>query len=275
MSEESKILRKVLNAGNDLTVLSEAERTEYYLLYCEQHGVNPLTQPFSWLRSKDKEGKDKVTLYANKNFSEQIRAKLKIKFQAPKIEITDEGKQLQGFVMFELPDGRIEFATAAVPLVKEEWAWDTSKNRNTKTGKIVPLLPDERANAFMRLETKLKNRATLSVAGSGVIDESELDTMKSITIETSHQPLEELKAKVESKKEEPNGNGSKSKFSVSKEKYKEWLEASKPTKASLLGQEVSKEAFYMHNSFQNEFEDLLKVKPSEKKEDGNRYWIPV
>ena len=60
MSGESKILRKILNAGNDLSVLNEAERTEYYLLYCEQHGVNPLTQPFSWLVTKVKEnGKER------------------------------------------------------------------------------------------------------------------------------------------------------------------------------------------------------------------------
>src|SRR5690606_14334225 len=56
--------------------------------------------------------------------------------------------------------------------------WDEMRKKHIPTGKIVPLGPDELANALMKAETKAKRRATLSICGLGMMDESEIETVE-------------------------------------------------------------------------------------------------
>lgn len=259
------LIKKILKTDN-LATLTPQEREEYYLARCESLGLDPLSKPFSYLEMKDGKGGTRMVLYFNKNASDQLRGKLKIKFHKPEFKKSDCGEYLQAEVMFELPDGRVEFATAAVPLVKEDAVWnkqpDGSKVKVVKG--ILPLSPDEKANAVMRLETKLKNRATMSAMGSGMMDESELDTLSDIIVRTiPNQAQTENSPKVETPKKAPNVG----------DPEKDRLIMDNLSRDKLLGSEVTEEVFFVHHRNKAEFEERFGVFPSPKRADGGRFWI--
>ena len=61
------VVQQVL-LGVDLSKLTESQRVSYYHRVCESLGLNPLTQPFAYLRLSGKE-----ILYARKDATEQLR----------------------------------------------------------------------------------------------------------------------------------------------------------------------------------------------------------
>lgn len=152
----AEVIESVAISG-DLSKLTAEQRVAYYIRTCESLGLNPYTKPFDyiWL-GKDQERK--LVLYAKKDATDQIRA-------AKRISITDltpatvpEG--LFGIVAHaRTPDGREDTATGIVSIA----SWE---------GKA--LKGDMLANALMKAETKAKRRVTLSLAGLGIIDESEV-----------------------------------------------------------------------------------------------------
>lgn len=265
-SSDMNLIKKILKTDN-LATLSPQEREEYYLARCEMLGLDPLSKPFSYLEMKEGKNGSKLILYFNKNASEQLRGKLKIKFHKPEFKKSDCGEYLQAEVMFELPDGRVEFATAAVPLVKEEIEWKKMPDGSNK--KVVigkhPLSPDEKANAVMRLETKLKNRATMSAMGSGMMDESELDTISDLIVKQSvpnAPPVPNVPPIVEPKTEPKTKDATKD---------KEIMDTLSPSKLS--GLEVTEELFFVHHRNKAEFEKRFGLYPSPKTPEGNRFWV--
>lgn len=159
--------------NGDLARLSDGERTSYYKNVCESLGLNPLTQPFSYI-----ELNGKLTLYAKKDCTEQLRKVHKIS-----LEIVSRDKVGEVFVVTARAtdsSGRSDESTGAVPLVKEDGEWQSYKDKRffKKNGKIIPLNPDEMANAMMKAETKAKRRVTLSLCGLGLLDETEVETIK-------------------------------------------------------------------------------------------------
>lgn len=61
----SNALEKVLIQG-DLSQLSESDRVAYYSRVCNSLGLNPLTQPFAYIRLNGK-----LKLYALREATEQ------------------------------------------------------------------------------------------------------------------------------------------------------------------------------------------------------------
>jgi hypothetical protein len=59
---------------------------------------------------------------------------------------------------------------------------DTRRDSSTGAVSIKGLAGDSLANAYMKAETKAKRRATLSICGLGMLDESEIDTIKDAQI---------------------------------------------------------------------------------------------
>ena len=57
----------------DLSKLTEAERTTYYMAVCRSVGLNPLTKPMEYITLNGK-----LTLYALRNCTDQLRAIHKI-----------------------------------------------------------------------------------------------------------------------------------------------------------------------------------------------------
>lgn len=166
-------VEQALIAGN-LAELTPQQRVTYYLNTCRSLGLNPMTRPFEYITLDDR-----LTLYTTRAATDQLRA-----LHGVHVRIT-ERREVDGVYYVQAtaqtPDGRVDEATGAVPLVKEDGEWKTSQNGKRyleKNGRLVPLPPAERANAIMRAETKAKRRVTLSICGLGWLDESEIDTIR-------------------------------------------------------------------------------------------------
>jgi hypothetical protein len=172
------VMEKVVIQG-DLSKLTPQERLVYYTKVCESLGLNPLTKPFDYLMLDGK-----LVLYAKRDATDQLR-----KLHAVSITITNREKIGDVYCVTArgtTPDGRTDEAIGAVPLLKEEKVWDAEKyNPRTQkkgvyasTGRLIPLDPNELANALMKAEAKAKRRVTLSLVGLGMMDETEIETVE-------------------------------------------------------------------------------------------------
>lgn len=133
--------------GGDLAALQPAQRLAYYKSVCDSLGLNPLTKPFDYLRLSGK-----LILYARKDAAEQLRLKHGISVTDVRTEMTD-GVYLVTVTVKDR-DGRTDTDLGAVP--------------------IMGLKGEALANAMMKALTKAKRRATLSICGLGMLDESEI-----------------------------------------------------------------------------------------------------
>ncbi len=136
--------------GGDLGKLTSEQRLSYYKALCESLGLNPLTQPFEYLTLNGK-----LVLYAKKTAAEQLRLKHGVSVTDMKAEV------IQGVyvvtVSVQDAKGRTDMGTGAVTVEGQGG--------------------DKLANAIMKAETKAKRRATLSICGLGMLDETELETI--------------------------------------------------------------------------------------------------
>lgn len=137
--------------GGDLAQLKPDERLSYYNRLCESLGLNPLTQPFQYIILNNK-----LQLYAKKDCTEQLR-----KIHGVSITSVDP-KQIGDLLVVVAAaadrEGRVDSSTGAV-------------NISGVKGEAL-------ANAMMKCETKAKRRVTLSLCGLGMLDETEVQTLK-------------------------------------------------------------------------------------------------
>jgi hypothetical protein len=157
----AELIEKVV-IGGDLKNLSPAERVSYYNAVCESTGLNPLTQPFGYLNLNGK-----TVLYALKSCTDQLRKINHVSVSAL------EAKEASGLyvVTCQVKDasGRTDASTGAVA--------------------IANLRGDALANAIMKAETKAKRRATLSICGLSLLDETEVETIPGSQTVNVHQEL--------------------------------------------------------------------------------------
>lgn len=170
--QDYSIIEQVVMQG-DLSKLSPKQRVIYYNRVCESIGLNPYTRPFDYISLNGK-----LTLYAKKDATEQLR-------QVKKISISElEGKIVDDLYIVKakatMPDGRIDQSTAAVS--------------------IGALKGEHKANAIMKAETKAKRRVTLSIAGLGWTDESEVESIPSAQKVEVDLDSGELKNKISEEK---------------------------------------------------------------------------
>jgi hypothetical protein len=134
----------------DLSDLTTEQRADYYHRVCESLGLNPLTKPFEFLTLNGK-----LRLYALRDCTDQLR-----RIHGISIYITNREKM-----------GDIYIVTAR--------AKDRTGREDESTGAVAigNLKGDALANALMKAETKAKRRVTLSIAGLGWLDETELETI--------------------------------------------------------------------------------------------------
>lgn len=146
----SEQIESVLIGGN-LNSLTVEQRVEYYRALCRSLGLNPLTKPFDYLALNGK-----LVLYAKRDCTDQLR---KI-HHVSVTHLTSQTVDGMCIVRVEVKDreGRTDAAIGAV--------W------------VKALSGLDLANAIMKTETKAKRRATLSICGLGMLDESELDTVE-------------------------------------------------------------------------------------------------
>ena len=147
----TELQEKVL-LGGDLSKLTPAERLSYYNNVCTSLDLNPLTRPFEYIVLNSK-----LTLYARKDCTEQLRTKHQISVTILSREVV-EGVYIVT-ARAQTLNGRQDESIGAVP--------------------IANVQGNDRANAMMKAETKAKRRVTLSICGLGMLDETELETIKS------------------------------------------------------------------------------------------------
>ena len=149
-----EVLEQVL-IGGDLAQLTEAQRLAYYRAVCQSLGLNPLSKPFEylWLNGK-------LRLYALRDCADQLR-----RLHGISIYITNRERM-----------GDIYLVTAR--------AKDRTGREDESTGAVAlgTLKGDALANALMKCETKAKRRVTLSLAGLGWLDETELATIPGVRV---------------------------------------------------------------------------------------------
>ncbi|EAH8795587.1 hypothetical protein EWV03_07160 [Campylobacter coli] len=151
----------------DLSKLSDVERASYVKNLCESLGLNMLTKPFEYIVLNGK-----LTLYANKSATDQIRQIRKVSIT--KTEVAQVGDIYMVTAYAATPDGRTDCDTGAL--------------------NIKNLGGDNLANAIMKAITKAKRRVTLSICGLGMLDESELETIWGSDEKAIENKAKELKA---------------------------------------------------------------------------------
>lgn len=141
--------------GGDLSKLTVQERLAYYDNLCDSLGLNPLSRPFEYLTLNNK-----LVLYARKDCTEQLRQIRKVSITILSREVV-EGVYIVTARAME-GNGRQDEAIGAVP--------------------IANVQGNDRANAMMKAETKAKRRVTLSICGLGMLDETEIETIRDARI---------------------------------------------------------------------------------------------
>lgn len=153
-------------AMNDLSKLTTDQRVSYYNAVCASVGLNPLTQPFAYIVLDGK-----LTLYARKECSEQLRKINSVSTQILEKVETDEFYEVHARAGDR--SGRVEEDFASVYLY--------DKYGKKLTGMNL-------ANAKMKCVTKAKRRVTLAISGLGVLDESELESIDQSKIKVTENP---------------------------------------------------------------------------------------
>jgi len=137
---------------NDLSKLQPEERLALYNKTCESLGLNPLTQPFAYLKMNGK-----VSLYAKKDCTDQLR-----KIHGVSVEIVSK-EHVNGIYVVTAK------ATDKTGRVDEDMGTVNIKNLS---GEML-------GNAMLKAITKAKRRVTLSICGLGILDETEVETIES------------------------------------------------------------------------------------------------
>lgn len=179
-------LEKVVITG-DLSTLTPAERIGYYARVTQSLGLNPLTRPFEYLTLNNR-----LVLYARKDASDQLRKVNGISVDKVERERDDTLGLAIVTVTGHDKTGRTDSAIGAVS--------------------IAGLKGEAMANALMKAETKGKRRMTLSLAGLGWLDESEIETSQAVLDPvTAQERVEKVASRAEALEQaanqQPAGSG--------------------------------------------------------------------
>lgn len=190
---DPEALNRALMAG-DLSKLSPADRTQYYLALCQSVGLNWLSRPFIVLKTQD----GSLQWYATVGCADQLRKRDRVSMRVLGRELTADGMYIVT-VEASTPDGRIEQAQGIVALAEPRMAWrknaqgeQVKVEEKTSSGEplLIPLTGKARENAMMRAESKAKRRATLAICGLG-LHVAEADAGQEVRFDPQTGALEE------------------------------------------------------------------------------------
>lgn len=145
---QAKLTESIVLHG-DISGLSPAQKAEYYIAQCTRMGLDPHTQPLAFLKFQGKE-----VLYAGRGATDQLRRIHGVSrriIDGPKV-LTVEGVKVLYAVCEATYKGCTETSTATLPAT-------------------------DLVTGLMKVETKAKRRATLSILGLGWLDEMEAETL--------------------------------------------------------------------------------------------------
>ena len=154
--------------SSDITRLTQVERAKYCYFMAKRNGLDPTTRPFDIISAGGK-----TFVYANRSASDQLRKINNISLEVVErgvLKLNDKDDLGVYYVrcVATTPDGRRDEAVGAV-------------NITSQKGEIL-------ANSIMKCETKAKRRATLSIAGLGMPDETEVSGIEAAEVKVA-KPL--------------------------------------------------------------------------------------
>lgn len=134
----------------DISKMTPEQRVRYVGAVCSSLGLNPLTRPFEYVNLGGK-----IVLYAKRDAADQLR-----KIHGISIEVVSR----------TVDDGILTVHVRAI---------DKTGRRDEDFGavSIATLKGEALANATLKAVTKAKRRVTLSIAGLGLLDETEVETI--------------------------------------------------------------------------------------------------
>ena len=144
-------------ALNDLGKLSDDNKIQYYYAFCKSLGMDPLQKPFEFIKFQG----GAIQLYATKNCGQQLAVRNGISL----VKVDEK-----------VADGLMEITYRA--------------STNGETGRQVDdigvvsikgLVGNDLANQKMKCHTKAMRRVTFSFLGLGILDETEISTIKGAT----------------------------------------------------------------------------------------------
>jgi len=141
------IIESVIAKG-DLARLTPEERTRYYVEVCKSVGLNPFTRPLEYITLSGK-----LTLYARREAADQLR-------------------QIHG-VSLEVLRQHVDGELFVVHVRARDKSGRTDEDFGAVS--IANLKGEARANGMLKAITKAKRRVTLSIAGLGFLDETEVE----------------------------------------------------------------------------------------------------
>ncbi len=162
--------------GGDLAQLTQPQRDAYYLVRCAALKLDPHTGPLQYMRVREWDAENhvakyKTILYATKHATDQLRQLHHVDIVHATLTIENQIAMVQ--VTGQLPDGRKDMDVGVVALT------------DYYGSELFGFL---RGNAIMGAFTKAKRRLTLSITGSGLLDETEVEDM-SQTGDAAPSPL--------------------------------------------------------------------------------------
>lgn len=149
--DDATLLKAV--SGGDFASFTDKQKLQVYHAKCKAAGLDPSAQPFQFIPLQGK-----LTLYCTKGGAEQLSAKHGIRVEILS-QVTENGIRTVT-VRAIARDGRQTDEVGCVSL-------------GNASG-------DQLCNLYMKCITKAKRRAVLSICGLGMIDETELETIKDI-----------------------------------------------------------------------------------------------
>jgi hypothetical protein len=169
---------EMVTASGDLGKLSPAQRAQYITALCSSIGLNALSRPIELVTLNGK-----TVPYAKKDCTDQLRKLHEISITI--VDRTCEDGVYTVTARATTPAGRTDEDVGAVTVGK--------------------LQGDALANAKMKAHTKAKRRVTLSICGLGMLDESELETVRNaVPLDTVPAPV--ITAKTEESQPAPDND---------------------------------------------------------------------
>ena len=168
---DATTLETVVVEGN-LADLTASQRLAYYRAVCESVGLNPLTKPFDYITLSGR-----LTLYARKDATDQLRKLHAVSLQIVDRDWNETANLYLVIARATTADGRTDESIGAVSVSK--------------------LFGETLANAIMKAETKAKRRVTLAICGLGMLDETEVETIRDAEVVPSSKPGRLSRAEIE------------------------------------------------------------------------------
>lgn len=171
VAQDARAIMTPVILDGDTSRLSADQKVDYLFAVCRTVGVNPMTQPFQFVKLQGRE-----VLYATRTCTDELRARHGISLDVLSEEIRN------GLIVVRVKatnaQGRSDSDLGAVPAVYPQTYRDRSGQFKPHPRAGKPLEGEDFSNALMKATTKAKRRVTLSLCGLGWLDETEVASVQ-------------------------------------------------------------------------------------------------